>query len=117
MGDNLTTTRRTTLKLLAVGGSVAGGAALSASAAAQADCPVEPHCYVTTKEARAYDICPPDAMSHVTYVDEGKAGFIMDSCSDTQDNCYYQINFECEELWWVHGTAIAIADDQGACTC
>lgn len=97
------------------------GAAGTASAHPHCDpCDEDPdrfcamRCVVTSVQARAYNRCPYDALSHVAYVPEGTGGFVMQECSD---GCYhsYLVDF-CGEQWWIRGSEL----DEGSlddCVC
>lgn len=72
-------------------------------------------CVVTTEEAEAYDECPFDALSHATYVQKGRAGFVMETCTDS-GNCHQGVKVDfCGEVLWIRSNDLK--KDTYACTC
>jgi hypothetical protein len=117
-GNNKPVSSRAVLR--ATGGAVAAsvGAAGSASAHCYSCDEVEGkfcsgECVVTTTTANAYDICPFDAMSLVTYVDPGRTGFVWETCEDGCDQAV-KVRFGCEDTWWLYPSDLDEAYD---CTC
>jgi hypothetical protein len=72
-------------------------------------------CVQTTEEAEAYSICPFDAVSHETYIEAGRTGFVGDTCSD---GCYNAVkaDFDCSGTWWVRANDVKEVSDS-YCLC
>ena len=72
-------------------------------------------CVVTVEETEAYDICPFDALSHVTTLESGRAGFIADTCENGCEQGL-KVDFGCSDTWWVEADDVCSGDDTN-CLC
>lgn len=105
MTSDDTITRRNVIKATSAAFAVGVGAVGSASAFSCA----EMECAQTATDAEAYDSC--GATSHVTTVDQGRSGFIQDTCSSDGVK-YAKVDFDCTDTWWIE-----CADLEGASDC
>lgn len=126
-------TKRSVVK--AAGAALAAGVGAAGTATAHCECDQAPEhccdtsgccddadrfcgmtCVATTADAKAYDRCPFDAQSHVTYLNEGRTTFVGMTCTSDGD-CYQAVKGDfCGETWWVRSSDLKKVPDS-ECTC
>jgi hypothetical protein len=73
-------------------------------------------CVVTAEEAEAYNRCPFDAVSHQTYIQKGRAGFVMERCTSSGE-CHQAVKVDfCGDVWWIRSNDLASTADSD-CVC
>lgn len=104
MTSDDTITRRNVIKATSAAFAVGVGAVGSASAFSCA----EMECAQTVTTAEAYDSCT--ASSHVTYVKEGRTGFIQNTCTHNGVD-YAEVDFDCTDVWWIECADLGAASN------